>query len=374
MGKTLYLAIIACLALVVAGCVMQPQTPTGNITGPGAGSITIGVIAPLSGDMAAYGQYGKEAIDLAVDEINSMGGVNGRAIRLAYEDDKVDPKTSATAAEKLATVDRVDAVLYFSGSGATLAGAPALERNSVPTVVGLASNPAIRDAGNYIFRVIPSDSFQGRQWVDMAGEFGYSRPAVLFVNNAWGSGVKDAFLESYEGDALVEAMEEGATDVKSQLLKIGEYNPDVLFLTCYIMDCITTARQMKETGLSWPVIAGDVFYNQEILDAVGTAADGFLVTRASEGSGREWQEFRERFIQRYSKEPNHNHAFAYDSAYTLYYALQRAGTEKEALKDALYKTDFVGPSGRNRFDGFGEVSKPFAVELVQNGEFVKYTP
>jgi len=367
MNAKLTIIIAVMIIILIVGAYFIATKPAENASMKD--KIKIGVVAPLTGDVAIYGEYAMEGVELALSEI---GTVNDKEIELIWEDDQVDPKLSATASEKLSGVDKVDAVIYFSGSGATLAGLPVLERSKTPTVVAVASNPSIKDSGDYIFRVAPSDAFQGRQWSELVGILGYTKPVFLSVNNAWGLGIKEAFLENYGIDIQTEIMEESATDVRSQLLKIKEYNPDVLLLTCYIKDCITTVKQMTELNIYMPIIAGDVFYNQEILDAAGDATEGILVTAPSEGSGPEWQSFRENFIKMYGKEPNQNHAMAYDAVYVLCHAMQNSGTDKEKLKAELYKTDFTGASGKNKFDELGEVSKAFSLYVVSNGSFVPY--
>lgn len=375
--KYAVLAIAAAIIIVVAGflAIYSPQASNNGavVQSSGKEPIKVGVITILTGDLAAYGQYGREAIDLAVEEINSKGGVNGRKIKLIYEDDQATPQNSATAMKKLLEVDGVNAVISFTGSGATAAHAPLAESNRTPLVIALASAEKIKNSGDYVFRVVPSDAQQGKDLARISRENGYGNVAILYVNNEWGVGLRDSFGENFSNIVAEEAMEDSPTSVASQLEKIRDSGADVLFMPCYIQGCIRAVAQMKELGIEMPVLSADVFYNQEILDALGSNANGVILTRPADGSGKEWEAFKEKFKQRYNKDPNINHAFAYDGAHTLYRAFSSGGTDKEKVKAELYKTSFIGASGDNTFDSLGEVSKPFAAEIVRGGKFVAYS-
>lgn len=335
-------------------------------------AVKIGVITILSGDNAFVGQDGREGIDLAVSEINKNGGINGRNIQVIYEDDQATPKNAVSAAEKLTGIDKVDALIYFSTSGGMAAIAPVIDKTKTPTINAGASNPALAGVSDYVFRVVASDSAQGKQWAQIAKSRKFSRPAALYTSNAWATGLKDAFVQSFGGNAYTEPMEEGSTDVKTQLTKIKEYDPDVLVMPCYVKECNTATKQMKELGMNVTVISGDPFHDQKNLDVLGSAAEGFLVTKYAEGSGSVWEEFRQSFVAMYGKEPDTYSSLNYDAAYTLYYAMQKGGTDPGSLQKALYDVNFIGPSGLNAFDSQREVNKLYAVDIVKDGKFVSY--
>ncbi len=335
--------------------------------------IKIGVITPLTGDAAIFGDYTKKGLDLAVEEINNKGGIDGQKIKLIYEDDQLDSQKSVNAVNKLINIDKVDAVIYSSGSGPTLAGLPILEKQGIPTIVALASNPAIRNAGRHIFRVYPSDTQQAIKWIDLIQEKNYKNPVMLYVNNAWGKALKDYFKEKYQKEIFILPMPEGTTDVKTELAKIEQHGPDSLILPCYPTDCITTLKQIKELNMDIQIITGDAFYNQEYLNKVKDQAEGLLITHPKEGSGRNYEEFSKKYTRKYNKDVNIYSAYAYDTLYTLYYAFKDAKTtNKEAVTNALNRVNFLGATGLNKFDSDGEVSKNYAVAIVKNNKFVPY--
>ena len=135
--------------------------------------IKIGVIEPLSGPVAASGNYVRMGAEIARDWLNARGGVNGRKIDLVIEDNKSDPKEAASAAEKLIVRDRVPAIMGAWGSSMTLAAMPKLEEYGVPMVVETSSAASITKRGNpWIFRISPPSEMEAlglEQYVDKLG-------------------------------------------------------------------------------------------------------------------------------------------------------------------------------------------------------------
>ena len=127
----------------------------------GENTIRIGSVGPLTSDLAYIGENMKAAVELASDEINSAGGIKGKKIEIIYEDGKCDPKEAANAANKLINIDKVTAIIGGLCSSETLAMAPLAEKSKVILLSAGSTNPGITNAGDYIFRNVPSDSFQG---------------------------------------------------------------------------------------------------------------------------------------------------------------------------------------------------------------------
>ncbi|MCK5174874.1 MAG: ABC transporter substrate-binding protein, partial [Planctomycetes bacterium] len=134
--------------LFTFGCSKKP---------PEQKEVKIGAISPFTGDGANYGKAARTAIDMAVDEINTKGGVNGAKLVVVYEDDKGNPSDALSAFKKLATVDKVSAVLGPFYSSNVLACAPVANRLKVVLLTGTATSDNIRTAGEYVFRVCPSN-------------------------------------------------------------------------------------------------------------------------------------------------------------------------------------------------------------------------
>lgn len=152
--------IIGAIAIIII--VLLIVLTGGNGGDRAEGPIKLGFIGPLTGDVASIGEPSLVAAQIAVDEINEEGGINGQPIQLISEDGKCTGVAAANAAQKLVNVDKVIAIIGGLCSGETLAIAPIAEAGKVPTISTCASSPEISTAGDYSFRVYPSDNYQGK--------------------------------------------------------------------------------------------------------------------------------------------------------------------------------------------------------------------
>src|SRR6266852_2718538 len=159
-----------------------------------ADPIKIGVIQPLSGPVAASGNYVRMGAEIGRDWINARGGVLGRPIQLLIEDNKSDPKEAATAAEKLIVRDKVPILMGAWGSSMTLAAMPKLEEYGVPMVVETSSAATITKRGNpWVFRISPPSEMEALGLEKYLKEFGIKQADFLAVNTDWGRGSVTAF-------------------------------------------------------------------------------------------------------------------------------------------------------------------------------------
>ncbi|MFA6269497.1 MAG: ABC transporter substrate-binding protein, partial [archaeon] len=160
--KILTGGVIALIVLAIIAIGFNVTQINGNFTAGAKETIKIGYLGPLTGDMASIGEGQLKAVLLAVDEINSKGGINGAKIELIAEDGTCDGKAAITAMTKLVEVDNVKYVVGGQCSSETIAAAPLAEKNKVLLLSPLSSNPNITTMGDYIFRNYPSDSYQGK--------------------------------------------------------------------------------------------------------------------------------------------------------------------------------------------------------------------
>jgi branched-chain amino acid transport system substrate-binding protein len=166
-------------------------------TKDGEKEIRIGAILPLSGASAQYGTWIKEALELGREEINEKGGINGKQLKIIYEDDQADPKVAANAMQKLTTVDKVPVVYGSWASSAVLAQAPIAEKTHT-VLIGEAISPKIRDAGDYVFRMQPDARYYIRQLVPFVfNNMNVRRVSILYVNNDFGIDQAKVFAEEF---------------------------------------------------------------------------------------------------------------------------------------------------------------------------------
>ena len=132
-----------------------------SVEGRAQDAIKVGEYASLTGKEAGWGQTSHHGVVLAIEEINAAGGVLGKKLELAYEDNQSKPGESATAAKKLISRDKVIALIGEVSSGRSLEVAPIAQATHVPMIAPGATNPKVTQSGTYIFRVCFTDDFQG---------------------------------------------------------------------------------------------------------------------------------------------------------------------------------------------------------------------
>ena len=221
------------------------------MTGDAQAPIKIGVIEPLSGPVAASGNYVRMGAEIARDWINARGGVNGRKIELVIEDNKSDPKEAASAAEKLIVRDKVPAIMGAWGSSMTLAAMPKLEEYGVPMVVETSSASSVTKRGNpWVFRISPPSEMEALGLEQYVDKLGVKKADFLAVNTDWGRGAIQAFGDMLKKHGVqvgaAEFMEQSATDMNAQLTKIKADNADTLFLTTAVEQITLVLRQAQE--------------------------------------------------------------------------------------------------------------------------------
>ncbi|MEP7366397.1 MAG: penicillin-binding protein activator [Acidobacteriota bacterium] len=346
---------------------------------PSQPTLRIGAISPFSGDGAPYGKAARTAIDLAVDEINAEGGVRGAKLMVQYEDDQGSPKDAVSAFQKLATIDKVPAVIGPFYSGNVLACAPDANRLHVVLLTGSATSDNVRNAGAYVFRTCPSNDEQARTVADFAFNKLKRRTAfVIYRNVDYGVTLRDAFANAYPavGGKIVgiEGVAADSTDLRAQLTKAKAAAPDMIFAAVHYSEGSALLRQVKELGISSVVVGTDGGFDPQLLKIAGDAAEGsYWVTIGwgDELSNPPLAKFKQAYHRRFGEDPGVYSGLYYDAVHVLAKALGSTPSLTDgALKNTLRTTEYIGPTGLTRFDSHGDVKKPFAVYLVTHGEFV----
>lgn len=360
MKKKLSLALAAVLSLsMLSGCASKPAS--GSTEGSAGDTIKVGVNYELSGGVATYGQGLNDGVQLAFEEINSNGGVLGKQVNAVTVDNKSEDTEAANLSTKLATKDKVVALLGPATSGNTKAASPAAMQNKVPLISGSAtaddvtvdSNGKVRD---YIFKTCFSDSFQGVMMAEFAlNDLGAKKAAILADSTSdYAQGLSKAFKETLadNGGTLLseEAYAEGDTDFKAVLTNLKALNPEVLFVPGYYEEVGLIVRQARELGLNVPVLGADGYESPKLTEIAGeeNLNDVYYSSHYSPmDTAEKVVKFNEAFKARYGKAPDAFNALGYDMAYFLKDALERAGeANSEKLKEALEATDgFEGVTG-----------------------------
>ncbi len=337
-------------------------------------TIKLGFVGPLTGDEATWGNAARASAEMAVEKINEHGGIDGKRIQLISEDGRCSPKEATAAGKKLIEIEKVLAIAGAGCSGETLAIAPTAEQNKVVMVSYVSSNPKVTEAGNYIFRVFPSDSFQGKIAAKYAYEQLGKRAVIIHTNNDYAKGIQEVFDREYKtlgGTILLtEAVEQGSTDARSVVSKIKQTNPEVIYAPMMTAETTALIKQLKEQGVSAKILGADSWDDQSIWTATIGASNGAMFTSAYTPDATE------EFITKLKEKLGATASIGtgtlqvYDAVQVIAKALKNSGTDPEKLKNELYKTTLNGISNPNiAFDQNGDLQEAsYVVKKVTNGK------
>ncbi len=387
--KCAVLVAIATLFTIVAACgggngetptaptaPEQPTTPAQQPAGGAAEQPTeapamsdepfrVGVMESLTGPGETYGTVSVQAKQMAVDEINAAGGINGRMLELVVEDSKCAAQDAITAYNKLTDVDGVKIILGTSCSGAMLGAAPLAEADGVILFSGLATNPDIAHAGDYIFRTSMNDLQLGIDTGNVIRADGAQRLATITETTDYAEGVRRTTAEQFVslGGEIVaeERYASDVTDFRTQLTKILSSNPDAVHVAAQSeFSGGTVVKQIRELGYEGPLYSEIVPVGATALDVAGAAATGLKAVIAElDPANSKSQEVLNNFRARYDYVTLPWYlASGYDDVYITAECLKMTGDDQDAdgFRDCLYGITWSGAIGENySFDSNGEV-------------------
>jgi len=366
---------LSCIStLLVSGAVFA------NGTKEASGTIKIGGILPLSGAVAVYGNQSKMGIDLAIDEINAAGGINGKKLEFICEDDEGNPDKTVNAFKKLTVKDGVKFIIGSSTSGCTKSITTLAQAQRVIVISPSATNYNITDAGNYIFRACFIDPFQGI----VGAKFAYNtlkvtKAAVLYdIGNDYCAGLQDNFqkaFKSYGGQIVaVESYATGDKDFNAQLTKIKNANPDMIYLPDYYGTVALIAKQLRAQGIMCPLLGGDGWDGLDS-NAGDEVLNGYYSNHfTADSSDPAVQRFVKAFSAKYGKVPNSFAALGYDCLCLFKDAISKAkSTDSAAVCAAMEATDGGYVTGHLTFDKHHDPQKSAVILEMVKGTDGKLT-
>ena len=330
-----------------------------------AAPFRIGVMESLTGPGETYGTMANQVKQMAANEINAAGGINGRMLEFVIEDSQCSANGAIAAYKKLTDVDGIKIILGTSCSGAMLGAAPLAEADGIILFSGLASNPDIAHAGDYIFRTQISDVQVGIDTGNTLWADGIRRLATITESTDYAEGVRRTSVAQFEklGGELVaeERYSSDVTDFRSQIEKLVVSDPDAIHIAPQSEFAAgAIIKQAREIGYEGPIYAETVSVGATALEIAGDAATGMKAITADldpdNGKGQEvLANFRERYG--YIVFPWHMGS-AYDDVYITAECLKQTKDDQDAdgFRDCLYGITWSGAIGDNySFDENGEV-------------------
>ena len=353
------LGLMAVLLSVAAACA------SGDEEGAEGEPFTIGVMESVTGPGETYGTVMVQAKQMAADEINAAGGIDGRPLKLIVEDSKCGAQDAITAYNKLTDVDGVKIILGTSCSGAMLGAAPRAENDGVVLFSASATNPDIAEAGDYIFRTAINDNQLGVDTGNLLWADGIRKLATINETTDYGEGVRRTTVAQFEkrGGQVVaeERYASDVTDFRSQLTKLLGANPDALHVAAQSeFTGGTIVKQARELDFDGPIYGESVVTGTTALEIAGDAATGVKgVIPSPDLSTEKGKEFLDNFRSRYGYVTLAWFlGSAYDDVYIAAECLKKTGDDQDAdgFRDCLYDISWSGAIGDDyTFDDKGEV-------------------
>jgi len=343
--------------------------------------IKIGYYGDLSGPTFNFGESAKNGVLMAVEELNQGGGINGHRIDLVIEDDQGNPERAAARAGKLIDQDKVIAVIAGGTSGNSRAGAPKAQVARIPLISPSATDPAVTQIGDYIFRACFIDTFQGEVMAKFAFNTLKARKAAILMdfNSPYSRGLSDFFELSFTrlGGQIINKQLYTITDgdFRGQLSSIQLSAPDVIYVPGYYGNIAFIAKQAKQMSIVQPLLGGDGWDAPELWDLGGDALNGSYISNhySAEDPSPAIQQFVRDYKLRYGNlTPDAHAALAYDAMRVLADSIQRAGsTEGAKLRTALAQTkNFKGVTGLITINEERNAIKPAVILKLQDRKYI----
>ena len=342
------------------------------------GTYKIGVMYPLSGDGAAYGLPIQKATKIAFDEINDKGGIGGKKIDVVYEDSKCNPKDGNAAAQKLVNLDKVKVIIGGVCSGETLGASPITEANNVILISPSATSPDITKAGDFVFRVAPSDAYAGVVSSEYAfNELQSKKAAIISETTDYAQGLRKVFKENFVklGGQIVsdETYNPEDTDFRTQITKVKSTNPDIIFVVPQApAKGILLVKQIKEAGVKQQLLTAEVLTGRNVVKENADTLEGLIgVEQKLDEKAPKTAALLAKYTQQTKEEPPFPAymAGAYDIVYLIAEAIEKNGYDSEKIRDFLYNIrDYDGAVGKLTIDENGEPILAFNVKQVKKGK------
>ncbi len=331
------------IALVLAGC-----------GGSTTDELVIGEYGSLTGNDATFGQSTKAGVEVALDELIAQKGgkIGGMTVRVVVEDDQGRPEEAASVVQKLINQDRVIAVLGEVASSRSLAGGPICQQNGVPMISPSSTNPEVTKKGDFIFRMCYLDDFQGQVMARFTGQnLGFKHVAMLKdLKNDYSVALAQFFTEEFVKNGgtidVEQSYQAGDQDFRAQLTAIKARRPQALVVPGYYTEVGLIGRQARELSLTMPIIGGDGWESEKLLEIGGEAINGSYYANhwSLDQPNPRLQAFLTAYRAKFKGDPDAIGGLAYDATTVLFQSLEKLAAEDRATFAALGSSKAGSPA------------------------------
>lgn len=341
--------------------------------------IKIGFVGQLTGSYSDIGVQGRNGVQLAVENLNESGGINGRKLELIVEDDKNSVKGALEADAQLIESGVVSIIGHMTSSQ-TVGVESYIRNHQVPLISPTSSSPLLSGKKDYIFRLNPSSDKSAA----VMGSYAYShlkkkRVALLYdiKNQAYSLPYALSFIKSFKaqgGSVPLQfnfSSDEGV-NWREIVEFIGEYDVSAVTVVASAADTAAFAKTKQEFGKAWKVYASGWAHTQRLLEIGGAAVDGmvFIESFNPKSSRPAFEGFKSSYVEQFGYQPQFAAAQGYESVLFLSEGLRRKSDYNGNLIEALQSIRSIdGLMGTLRFDENGDVKRPYFVIKINDGVF-----
>jgi branched-chain amino acid transport system substrate-binding protein len=358
------------LALCLLAACTAPESPN---------TVKIGAFLSMTGATAAFGTSASNAINLAVDEANRNGGIDGKQISLDIEDDHSNTQEVPDIVNHLIKEHKVHALIAEPVSTRAMLGAPIAQQNQIVMISSASVKPELTMQGDYIFRACFISSTEGDEIAKFAVDHLKAKSAAIILDdkNDYAVVLAGFFAESFKkrGGQIVSEQKyaANATDLSAQMMAIKTAAPDVVFAPGFYTTAPLVAREVKRSGLKTTLIGSDGWDSPNLFDAGSEPFEGvYFANHFWAGSNDPLvTKFVADYRAKYGVAPDALAATAYDASRMLFDAFKRAkSTESAAVRNALAQTkDFPGVTGKITLDQNRNAQVPVYMLRIEGGKF-----
>lgn len=371
----LVLVAVMVLSVMLTGC-SSGEKDTADSSGE-SDTYKIAVALALTGGSAEQGTQIRNAVKLAINDVNDAGGINGKMVELVEYDDQADPKNAATVANAIAADDSILAVVGHVNSSCTLAGAAIYEETGIPMITCSSSSPKITDAGDYIFRIWNSDSYTALVHTQILIERGYDKVGMIYENNDYGVGAYNVAVESFKEAGVEIAVAEsyllGETkDFTTILTKMKDAGIEAIFAVADETELPMIMNQAHSIDY-YPFVTSTGSYSTTVLSLGGEDVEGLYGATFFDPAvlPEAVDAYYSRYIETFNVDATTAPACSgFIAGSVLMDALKNGCTTRDEIRDYLDGLTFDSMLGTLTFDENGDVEIPLQRLVIQNGEFV----
>lgn len=338
--------------------------------------IYIGHYDSMTGSEATFGQGSFQGVKLALDELNSAGGIHGKQVQIISMDDQSKNEEARSVITRLLSRKEIIAVIGGVASSRSLAAAPVAQEAGIPFVSPSSTNPRVTEIGDYIFRVCFIDPFQGLVMAKFATENLKAQKLAILrdVKSDYSVGLADFFKKGIverKGTIVADlTYQAGDIDFKAQLTQIRSHKPDAIFVPGYYTEVGLIARQAKQLGIDVPLLGGDGWDSSKLTEIGQSAINGSFFSNhyAQDTEDETAKSFIKKYNDRFNGVPDGLAALGYDAAKILFEAMARTkDLTSSQIRDQLAATkDFKGVTGSITIDEKRDAKKSAVVVKIED--------